>query len=433
MPARNLRQPSTDQVFFLDGLSKERKLRYPFLIDRLIKNPFLTMTSAPNPLRLGRYKLISTAGEERASAYLPPPLPPTPPVRMDYLHRPLERANQTIGRLDGTISILPDPELFLYMYVRKEALLSSQIEGTQSSLSDLLLFENRETPGAPLDDVQEVSNYVAAMSHGLRRLKEGFPLCSRLIREIHAILLSTGRGSKKQPGEFRRSQNWVGGTRPGNATFVPPPPECVLDLMSDLENFINTDSPKVPTLIKAGLVHVQFESIHPFLDGNGRLGRLLITFLLCTQGILKEPILYLSLYLKTHRLHYYNLLQRVREQEDWETWLEFFLEGIAETSMQATEAAREILALFKADQHKIESLGRSANSALRVHQLLQEKPIIGIPLMVSRLGLSYPTVSKSVQHLHDLGIVQEVTGKQRYRQFVYGKYLKILSRGTNPL
>ncbi|WP_242678925.1 Fic family protein [Rhodobacter calidifons] len=304
---------------------------------------------------------------------------------MDRLYRQLERANRAIGRLDGVTSILPDTPLFLYMYVRKEALLSSQIEGTQSSLSDLLLFESEEAPGVPLDDVQEVSNYVAAMNHGLDRIREGFPLSLHLLREIHAILLEKGRGSTKQPGEFRRSQNWIGGTRPGNALFVPPPPENVLDLMSDLEAFIHTDTPEMPTLIKAGLVHVQFETIHPFLDGNGRLGRLLITFLLCTQGILKEPVLYLSLYFKTHRRQFYDLLQQVRENGDWETWLEFFLDGIAETSLQASEGAREILALFEADRHRIENLGRPAASALRVHQLLQQKPIIGIPAAAQRL------------------------------------------------
>jgi Fic family protein len=390
------------------------------------------MALSPEPSRLGQRVAISTAGE-RAEAFVPPPLPPAPPVRVDRLYRQLERANRAIGRLDGVTSILPDTPLFLYMYVRKEALLSSQIEGTQSSLSDLLLFESEEAPGVPLDDVQEVSNYVAAMNHGLDRIREGFPLSLRLIREIHAILLEKGRGSTKQPGEFRRSQNWIGGTRPGNALFVPPPPEHVLDLMSDLEAFIHTDAPEMPTLIKAGLVHVQFETIHPFLDGNGRLGRLLITFLLCTQGILKEPILYLSLYFKTHRRQYYDLLQQVRENGDWETWLEFFLDGIAETSLQASEAAREILALFEADRHRIEDLGRPAASALRVHQLLQQKPIIGIPAAAQRLSISPPTIAKSIQHLEDLGIVREVTGKQRGRMYVYSDYLSILSRGTEPL
>lgn len=390
------------------------------------------MATEQEPSRLGRKVAISTAGE-RAEAFVPPGLPPIPAVQMDALYRRLESANRALGRLDGVTSILPDTPLFLYMYVRKEALLSSQIEGTQSSLSDLLLFESEEAPGVPLDDVQEVSSYVAAMNHGLARIREGFPISLRLIREIHDILLSKGRGSTKQPGEFRRSQNWIGGTRPGNALFVPPPPERVLDLMSDLEAFIHADTPEIPSLIKAGLVHVQFETIHPFLDGNGRLGRLLITFLLCTQDILKEPTLYLSLYFKTHRRNYYELLQRVRERGDWETWLEFFLDGITETSLQAAEAAREILSLFEADRQRIESLGRPAASALRVHQLLQQKPIVGIPDAALKLGISAPTIAKSIQHLEKLGIIREITGKQRGRMFVYSDYLSILSRGTEPL
>lgn len=390
------------------------------------------MAAEQVPSRLGQKVTISTAGE-KAEAFVPPRLPPIPAVRMDGLYRRLESANRALGRLDGVTSILPDTPLFLYMYVRKEAVLSSQIEGTQSSLSDLLLFESEEAPGVPLDDVQEVSNYVAAMNHGLTRIREGFPISLRLVREIHDILLSKGRGNTKQPGEFRRSQNWIGGTRPGNALFVPPPPEQVLDLMSDLEACIHADTPEIPTLIKAGLVHVQFETIHPFLDGNGRLGRLLITFLLCTQGIVREPILYLSLYFKTHRQQYYDLLQQVREHGDWEVWLEFFLEGITETSLQAAEAAREILGLFEADRHRIESLGRPAASALRVHQLLQQTPLVGIPDASQKLGISAPTITKSIQHLEDLGIVGEVTGKQRGRMYVYTDYLSILSRGTEPL
>ncbi|HOV02817.1 MAG TPA: Fic family protein [Hyphomicrobiales bacterium] len=386
----------------------------------------------PFASRLGDRVVISTAGE-KAVAFVPPPLPPQPPIRMERLYRPLEQANHALGQLDGITSILPDTSLFLYMYIRKEALLSSQIEGTQSSLSDLLLFENDEAPGVPLDDVREVSNYVAAMNHGLARIKDGFPVSLRLIREIHAILLSDGRGSNKQPGEFRRSQNWIGGTLPGNALFVPPPPERVLDLMSDIEKFIHADTRSVPALVKAGLVHVQFETIHPFLDGNGRLGRLLITFLLCAESILKEPILYLSLYFKTHRRQYYDLLQRVREEGDWETWLEFFIDGITETSRQAADAAREILDLFETDRSRIERLGRPAGSALRVHQLLQQKPILTISQAARSLGLSMPTAAKSVRHLVAMGLLREVTGRRRGRMFVYDGYLEILNRGTAPL
>lgn len=392
----------------------------------------MSLTRGQNTTRLGQRVAISTAGE-RAEAYVPQALPPIPPVQLERLYGRLEAANRAIGRLDGVASILPDTPLFLYMYVRKEALLSSQIEGTQSSLSELLLFESEDVPGVPLDDVQEVSNYIGAMNHGLNRIREGFPLSLRLIREIHETLLSKGRRSTKQPGEFRRSQNWIGGTRPGNALFVPPPPERVMDLMAGLEEFIHADTPEIPFLVKAGLVHVQFETIHPFLDGNGRLGRLLITFLLCTHGILKEPILYLSLYFKSHRQQYYDLLQRVRDQGDWETWLEFFLDGITETSLQAADAAREILWLFEADRHRIEELGRPAASALRVHQMLQQKPLIVINEAAEKLKMSQPTVAKSIQHLEELGIVRETTGRQRGRRFVYSEYLNILNRGTEPL
>ncbi len=382
--------------------------------------------------RIGKF--VETAvGGERVRAFVPPSLPPMPPLQLEGLYGLMEEANRALGRLDGIASILPDTPLFLYMYVRKEALLSSQIEGTQSSLSDLLLFESDEAPGVPLDDVQEVSNYVAAMNYGLGRMREGFPLSLRLIREIHNILLSKGRGSTKQPGEFRRSQNWIGGTRPGNAIFVPPPFNMLSDLLSDLEGFIYEEKSGLPVLIKAALIHVQFESIHPFLDGNGRLGRLLITFLLCAKDVLKEPILYLSLYFKTHRRHYYDLLQRVREDGDWEAWIEFFLDGVKETSNQATQTARRILSIFEQDQRAIEKLGRPTASALRVHQFLQSKPILSVPLAAKELGLSAPTIRKSVEHLISLGIVREITGKKRDKLFVYKEYLDILNEGTEVL
>ena len=307
------------------------------------------MASTENNPRLGRY-IVKKFGDESFRAYVPPKLPPKPPVKLDPLQRLLEEANQALGRLDGLASILPDPSLFIYLYVRKEAVLSSQIEGTQSSLSDLLLFESEEAPGVPIEDVQEVSNYVAAMNHGLRRLQEGFPLSLRLIREIHEILLAHGRGSDKHPGEFRTSQNWIGGTRPGNAAFVPPPEEDVTECMGALEIFLHQEFSDMPLLVKAALAHVQFETIHPFLDGNGRLGRLLITFLLCVAGSIREPILYLSLYFKTNRQRYYELLDRVRTTGDWETWLEFFLNGVKETSTQAAQSAHQILTLFDEDQ-----------------------------------------------------------------------------------
>ena len=377
------------------------------------------MGAKQNP-RLGRY-VVKTYNQETVRAYVPPPLPPN-----------VEQARQSLGRLDGLASVLPNLPLFIYAYVRKEAVLSSQIEGTQSSLSDLLLFENNEAPGVPLQDVQEVSNYVAAMSHGLERLRAGFPLSLRLIREIHEILLSKARGSQKSPGEFRRSQNWIGGSRPGNAVFVPPPPELVIDCMNTLELFLHQERTDLPLLIKTGLIHAQFETIHPFLDGNGRLGRLLITFLLCAAGVLREPILYLSLYFKQHRAAYYDLLDRVRTKGDWETWLDFFLTGVRDTAEQAATAARRILAVFEDHRRKIEALGRPAASALRVFEHMQRNPILSIPAAAERIGISSPTVAKSLEHMRRLGILREITGRQRHRLFVYDAYLAILNEGTEP-
>ena len=382
--------------------------------------------------RLGRY-IVKTYGEESVRAFVPAPLPPNPPVRLEALQLLLEQANQSLGRLDGLASVLPNLSLFIYAYVRKEAVLSSQIEGTQSSLSDLLLFENDEAPGVPLHDVLEVSNYVAALNHGLDRLRAGFPLSLRLVREIHGVLLSKGRGSDKQPGEFRQSQNWIGGARPGTAAFVPPPPDLVLDCMNALELFLHEERTDLPLLIKAGLVHVQFETIHPFLDGNGRLGRLLITFLLCATGVLREPILYLSLYFKQHRSAYYDLLDRVRAKGDWETWLDFFLTGVRDTAEQAATAARRILAVFEEHRRKIEALGRPAASVLRVFEHMQRNPIVSIPAVAKSIGLSAPTVAKSLEHMQQLGMLREITGRQRHRLFVYDAYLAILNEGTEPI
>lgn len=345
----------------------------------------------------------------------------------------LEMANQTMGRLDGLSSLLPNLPIFLYSYVRKEALLSSQIEGTQSSLSDLLLFENAEAPGVPLEDVQEVSNYVAALTHGMARLREGFPVSLRLIREMHGVLLAKGRGSDKEPGEFRRSQNWIGGTRPGNAVYVPPPPDLVMELMGQLETFWHLERADLPLLVKAGMAHVQFETIHPFLDGNGRLGRLLITMLLHSGGALHEPILYLSLYFKKHRDWYYELLNGVRADGDWEAWLEFFFTAVKETSEEAVRSARRILALHEEDRKKVEGLGRSAASAVRVLEYAQRTPILKIASAAEAVGMSFPAVGTLVEQLVGLGILKEITGRQRGRLYSYERYLAILSEGTEPL
>jgi len=389
------------------------------------------MTEEKNS-RLGTFVSTTTAGET-VRAFLPPPLPPDPPVDLSGLYQKLDRANQALGRLDSLTTLLPDAQLFLYLYVRKEALLSSQIEGTKSSFSDLLLFENEAAPGVPIDDVEEVSNYVAAIQHGLRRIKGGFPLSLRLIREIHGILLRGGRGANKTPGEFRRSQNWIGGSRPGNATFVPPPPDHMMECLNRFEHFLHDEKHKLPALVEAALIHVQFETIHPFLDGNGRLGRLLITLLLCAKGALREPLLYLSLFFKTHRERYYELLQRVRTEGIWEEWLDFFLEGTETTARQAASAAIQILHLFEADRKKIQTLGRKASSALRVHEYMQGHPLIKIGPTAQVLKLSIPTVTGALESLAKLKIAKEVTGKRRDRLFAYPRYLHILSEGTEPL
>lgn len=380
------------------------------------------------------YYLPCTTGPETFRAFIPQALPPVPPLHLDSTLQDLsERANRALGRLDGITTLLPEPSLFLYLYIRKEALLSSQIEGTKSSFSDLLLYESEETPGVPLDDVQQVSCYISALNHGLSRLRTGFPLCMRLLCEIHEVLLQEGRGSDQFPGEIRTSQNWIGGTRPGNATFVPPPPHEVGNSLKDFENFLHDIPQRTPVLIKAALTHVQFESIHPFSDGNGRLGRLLITFLLCAEGALSEPLLYLSLYFKTHRSLYYELLQHVRVRGDWEAWLKFFLEGVAVTAEQASSTARRILSVFEQDRQRIENIGRAAGSTLRLHQLMRKKPLFSITRAADDLGLTRPTIVSCVKHLEQLGIIAETTGRRRDRTFIYVDYLSILNEGTEPL
>jgi len=384
--------------------------------------------------RTGIFLTSSLSSEEPYKAFVPDPLPPSPSLKIEQdLQGLRDRSLISLGRLDSVSTLLPDPALFIYMYVRKEAVLSSQIEGTQSSLSDLLLYENEEAPGVPLDEVREVSNYVAAMEYGLKKIKEGFPISLRLIKEIHEILLRHGRGASMEPGEFRRSQNWVGGSRPGNAIFVPPPPDKVLECMGELEMFLHDKRGMTPVLIKAALTHIQFETIHPFLDGNGRLGRLLITFLLCSEGILVEPILYLSLYFKKNRSQYYDLLQKVRIDGDWEAWLRFFFTGIKETSELAVSTARSIAALFDEDRNKVKALGRTAGSAIQVHHHLQKRPATSIPNIALQTGLSKPTVSTAIKNLEDMKIVREISGKKRDRLYLYDKYISILNEGTEPL
>jgi len=377
---------------------------------------------------------ITTVGGEQIRAFIPHPLPPRPALEISSAsQRLLEQATLAVGRLDSISLLLPDPNIFLYAYVRREAVLSSQIEGTQSSLADLLLFELAEAPGTPLDDVMEVSGYVVALEHGMARLRDGFPLSNRLLREMHQVLLARGRGSDKSPGEFRRTQNWIGGTRPGNAHFVPPPPDQVQACMAALERFIHDEQTPYPVLITAALAHVQFETIHPFLDGNGRIGRLLIAFILHHGQLLSRPLLYLSLYFKQRRQDYYRLLDEVRTTGDWEAWIDFFLEGVVSTASNAVDTAQRLMALFKEDAARVQNGGRAAASAMRIYTVLCERPVITLNELSAHTGLSFPTASKSINALMDLGIVRELTGGRRNRIFAYDHYLAILNEGTEPL
>jgi Fic family protein len=379
----------------------------------------------------GHYITISTVGAERVRAFVPAPLPPVPPLFWDpALREAFDRALLALGRLDSMALLLPETSLFLYQYIRKEAVLSSQIEGTQSSLADLLLFEFDQAPGVPREDVQEVSNYVAALEHGLARLGEGFPLSLRLLREMHGVLLAKGRGSDRSPGEFRRSQNWIGGSRPGTAAFVPPPPEEVAPCMGALELFLHDRPEPTPALVKAALAHVQFETIHPFLDGNGRLGRLLITLILCAEQVLCKPLLYLSLYFKTHRRQYYDSLTVVREHGDWEAWLLFFAQAVLRTAEGAVATAQRLLRQAEEDRARIHAVRRMTASLLRVHQALQERPIASASWLAAHTGLAPATVNEALRVLQGQGILAEITGQRRNRLYRYQAYLQIMNEGT---
>lgn len=379
--------------------------------------------------RIGTY-VPQNMGGDSYQAYLPPKLPPDPGLDLGRLYPFLEKATLGLAELNSRTKSIPNTSLYIYMYVRKEALLSSQIEGTQSSFSDLMLFEHQQEPEVSLEDVEEVSNYVKAITYGLRRLKENFPLSLRLIREIHGVLLSGGRGAGKLSGEFRRSQNWIGGTKPSNALFVPPPVDHLDKCLSDFETFLHDNT--LPILIKAGLAHVQFETIHPFLDGNGRLGRLLITLLLCHEGMLDEPILYLSLYLKQNRQLYYDLLQEVRLHGAWETWLEFFLEGISLSAKQANQTTIDINNLFDQDIAKIATLGRARFSCEQVFEYLKKLPQVTVPFLAKELGMTAPTARNSLNHMVELNILEEISGKKRDKVYVYRHYLNILEYGAQP-
>ena len=380
-------------------------------------------------LRKGRYITKKVSGETY-KAYVPPKLPPEPPIDLTGLYPYLEKATLALAELNSIHKSIPNTALFIYMYVRKEALLSSQIEGTQSSFSDLMLFEHNQKPEVSIEDVEEVSNYVKAINYGLNRLKSDFPLSLRLLKEMHGILLNGGRGSTQTPGEFRRSQNWIGGTRPGNALFVPPPVDQLNHCLSDFEQFLHDES--LPVLIKAGLAHVQFETIHPFLDGNGRLGRLLVTLLLWANGMLQEPILYLSLYLKQNRHTYYELLQEVRESGTWETWLEFFLVGIEKSSKQAIQTAERINDLFAKDSEKISHLGRARFSCEQTLEYMKRLPQVTAPLLAKELQMTQPTARSALNHLASVGVLVEASSKKRDKVYIYRNYLTILEDGATP-
>lgn len=382
--------------------------------------------------RLGTYIVSSSTAGEAFKAFMPPPLPPQPPLDLAGLEQVLSRAAKALGRLEGVSHVLPG-NLLLYYYIRKEAVLSSQIEGTQSSLADLLLYESHEAPSVPVDDVEEVSSYVAALEHGLKRLGEGFPLSLRLIREMHEVLLSTGRGSEKQPGEFRKSQNWIGGSRPGNAQYVPPPPDRLMECLDAFEKYLHPEERHYSPLIDAGLIHAQFETIHPFLDGNGRTGRLLITFFLILRQELSKPMLYLSLFFKNNRQEYYERLNAVRQKGDWEGWLHFFLTGVAETADQVVATSEAISQLMESDKQKIGGLKRAAASAQKVHGVLCRKAMISAIGAAEKLEVSVPTARSALHNLLKLNIVREIRGKGKERLYVYQALVDLLEKGTEPI
>ena len=373
------------------------------------------------------------AGPEGFSAFIPAPLPPSPPLEFTpELTRIYEEAVHAVGQLEGVTRTM-DPDRLLYMYVRKEAVLSSQIEGTQSTLSNLLEYENAGAPGTPVGDVQEVSRYVAALYHGLHRIRSGeLPLSLRLIREMHGALMQEGRGSVRDPGEFRRSQNWIGGTRPSNARFVPPPPNEMQAALANLENFLHDEYGRTAPLLKAGLAHVQFETIHPFLDGNGRIGRLLVSLVFMTERLLTQPFFYFSLYLKENRADYYDALQRVRTHGDWEGWMHFYLVGVEAVSRQSAHTSLALRTLFEEDQGRVMKLGRASASTTRLYEYLRQRVIISIPRAVKELALTWPTVSGALQRLEQLGIAREVTGRSRDRLYAYHQQLTLLDEGTQP-
>lgn len=372
------------------------------------------------------------AGGVACLAFVPAPLPPIPAVSLSgNLQARFDAALIALGRLDAISTLLPDPQLFLYSYVRKEAVMSSQIEGTQSSLNDLMLYEMKGVPGVPLDDVQEVSCYVNALTLGVARVREGTPITFRLISELHQALMTAGRGTQQGPGEFRRNQVWIGGHRPDQAIFVPPPANQIAACWTALENFINDVPEPTAALIKAALVHVQFETIHPFMDGNGRLGRMLIPLILADAGILTEPLLYLSVYFKQHRDTYYRLLQQVRMTGDWEAWLLFFADAVAAMAGEAVATAKALTQLLAADKLRLAALGRLAGSARQVLDALFARPVSHIGALTAATGLTAATVGKALDAMEStLGMVSELTGQKRNRMYAYSAYITMLNKQT---
>lgn len=386
------------------------------------------MAQQPTSTRAGRYIRQPTGYR----AFIPAPLPPDPPIAVaGELPALLSQADRALGRLDGSVLTLPNPDLFVFMYVRKEAVLSSQIEGTQSSLQDLLAAEANLFDDTLPRDVDEVVNYVRAMRHGLARLEQ-LPVSVRLIREIHAELMQGVRGSRLQPGELRRSQNWIGpgGSTLATASFVPPPHEEVPGALGQLEDFLHRDD-GLPLLVKIALAHVQFETIHPFLDGNGRVGRLLITFLLTERGVLHKPVLYLSHYFRQHRQAYYDHLQAVRDEGAWEAWLAFFLRGVIEVAGEAAETARRIQLLR--EQHRTmitDHLGRTAGNGMRVLESLYNRPILAVSEVEALTGTTYAAANNLVARLVDIGVLAEITGYARNRRFRYEQYVRLFTEDT---
>lgn len=374
--------------------------------------------------RFGIYIESTTMGET-VRAFVPPTLPPIPALAFSVgSQRALDHAMLALGRLDGAAITMPDADLLLYTFVRKEAVLSSQIEGTQSTLDELLVHEIDAMPGATSDDVREVSRYVDAMNHGLERIAAGFPLSTRLLREMHGLLLADGRGAGKQPGEFRRSQNWIGGMRPGNASFVPPPPTHLDACLTNLEQYLHESANPI---VKAALAHVQFETIHPFLDGNGRVGRLLITLMLCHDNVLHKPLLYPSLYFKRHRQQYYEELNAVRAHGDYERWIDFFSEAIRHSAKVALETGRRVTQVFSEDRAILRAVPRIAGSLLMIQESLQANPVATVATLRAATGLTTPTVNSLLRDLETRGIVKESTGRARDRVYGYRRYLEALA------